>query len=351
MSPEITIFIAKAATDKRVWIAVIATVCALLFCLASCSAFSISSLVAFSTYPSEPDDLLAVEAAYSELETQHIESLKNSEQTKPGYDEYQYITDAAGHDAHVLASYLSVVVGKYNIQSVSNILPSLVARQYTASYTEQEEIRERVVGYEPDSEDPSKLIPVIEEYTARILVTTLTNNCLNFIRGDIPEDAQEQYDIYFYFKGNYPDLFGDSLTIPDYSTGEFIWPLPGYTTISSPFGSKRFINGKWDVHRGIDIPAPEGTPIYAAATGIVSTKAHWSYGTCVKISHTESMVTIYGHMVARAPGITDGVVVTKGQLIGYVGSTGNSTGYHLHFEVDINGINTDPALFIENFPT
>ena len=152
-------------------------------------------------------------------------------------------------------------------------------------------------------------------------------------------------------KGNYPDLFGDSLTIPDYSTGEFIWPLPGYTTISSPFGSKRFINGKWDVHRGIDIPAPEGTPIYAAATGIVSTKAHWSYGTCVKISHTESMVTIYGHMVARAPGITDGVVVTKGQLIGYVGSTGNSTGYHLHFEVDINGINTDPALFIENFPT
>ena len=96
MSPEITIFIAKAATDKRVWIAVIATVCALLFCLASCSAFSISSLVAFSTYPSEPDDLLAVEAAYSELETQHIESLKNSEQTKPGYDEYRYITDAVG---------------------------------------------------------------------------------------------------------------------------------------------------------------------------------------------------------------------------------------------------------------
>ena len=144
-------------------------------------------------YPSEPDDLLAVEAAYSELETQHIESLKNSEQTKPGYDEYRYITDAVGHDAHVLASYLSVVVGKYNIQSVSNILPSLVARQYTASYTEQEEIRERVVGYKPDSEDPSKLIPVIEEYTARILVTTITNNWLNFIRDDIPEDAQEQY--------------------------------------------------------------------------------------------------------------------------------------------------------------
>lgn len=126
MSPEITIFIAKAATDKRVWIAVIATVCALLFCLASCSAFSISSLVAFSTYPSEPDDLLAVEAAYSELETQHIESLKNSEQTKPGYDEYQYITDAAGHDAHVLASYLSVVVGKYNIGMQKTKLATLM---------------------------------------------------------------------------------------------------------------------------------------------------------------------------------------------------------------------------------
>ena len=123
----------------------------------------------------------------------------------------------------------------------------------------------------------------------------------------------------------------------EYNQGGFAWPIPGYTNLSSDFGVGRWIYGKWDVHRGMDVPAPAGTRIYAAADGVVSTTAHWSYGTCVKISHSPSLVTIYGHMSARAAGITDGVFVTQGQLIGYVGSTGNSTGNHLHFEVNVNG--------------
>ena len=83
-------------------------------------------------------------------------------------------------------------------------------------------------------------------------------------------------------------------------TGEFAWPIPGYTTLSSDFGTVRYIYGVKDVHRGMDVPAPAGTPIYAAADGVVSTNAHWSYGICVKISHSPSLVTIYGHMSARA---------------------------------------------------
>lgn len=129
---------------------------------------------------------------------------------------------------------------------------------------------------------------------------------------------------------------GNSYVLGD-GTGQFAWPIPGYTTLSSDFGTVRYIYGVKDVHRGMDVPAPAGTPIYAAADGVVSTTAHWSYGICVKISHSPSLVTIYGHMSARAAGITDGVFVTKGQLIGYVGSTGNSTGNHLHFEVNVNG--------------
>ena len=129
---------------------------------------------------------------------------------------------------------------------------------------------------------------------------------------------------------------GNSYVLGD-GKGQFQWPIPGYTTLSSDFGTVRWIYGVKDVHRGMDVPAPAGTPIYAAADGVVSTTAHWSYGTCVKISHSPSLVTIYGHMSARAEGITDGVFVTQGQLIGYVGSTGNSTGNHLHFEVNVNG--------------
>lgn len=124
----------------------------------------------------------------------------------------------------------------------------------------------------------------------------------------------------------------------------YLWPLPNHHQISSPYGPRE-LNGEKDFHYGIDIPAPKGTPIYAAAPGIVSTKAHWSYGTCVKISVDERTVNIYGHMSARAEGIVDGAVVQAGDLIGYVGNTGNSSGNHLHFEVRVNGNHTNPMPF------
>ena len=117
--------------------------------------------------------------------------------------------------------------------------------------------------------------------------------------------------------------------------GVFDWPIPGYYTLSSDFGTVRTIYGVTDVHRGMDVPAPAGTPIYAAADGVVSTSNHWSYGVSVKLSHGNGVATIYGHMSARA--VNNGETVAKGQLIGYVGSTGNSTGNHLHFEVNVNG--------------
>ena len=121
----------------------------------------------------------------------------------------------------------------------------------------------------------------------------------------------------------------------EYNQGGFAWPIPGYTNLSSDFGVGRWIYGKWDVHRGMDVPAPAGTPIYAAADGVVSTNNHWTYGISVKISHGSGLATIYGHMSARA--VNDGDYVTQGQLIGYVGSTGNSTGNHLHFETTLHG--------------
>ena len=121
----------------------------------------------------------------------------------------------------------------------------------------------------------------------------------------------------------------------------YMWPVPGHTRISSPFGSRE-MDGEQESHSGIDIPAPAGTPIYAAAPGVVSTNAHWSYGICVKVSVDGQTTNVYGHMLARAEGITDGVQVEAGQLIGYVGSTGNSTGNHLHFQVNVNGHAVDP---------
>ena len=126
---------------------------------------------------------------------------------------------------------------------------------------------------------------------------------------------------------------------PEYTGGAFYWPLPGYST-GSPMGW-RTLNGVQEFHRGMDIPAPLGTKIYAAADGVVSTKAHYTYGTCVKLSHGGGLVTIYAHMSAWAEGIADGVPVKQGQLIGYVGRTGRAYGYHLHFEANLNGAPVD----------
>ena len=92
------------------------------------------------------------------------------------------------------------------------------------------------------------------------------------------------------------------------------------------------------MHRGTDFAAPTGTPIMASGSGTV-TRARWcgGGGNCVKIKHNSTYQTVYAHMSKFARGIKPGVRVKQGQTIGYVGSTGKSTGPHLHYEVIVNG--------------
>ncbi len=114
--------------------------------------------------------------------------------------------------------------------------------------------------------------------------------------------------------------------------------------ISSPFG-RRFhpILRKYRVHWGVDYAAPKGTLIYAAGDGVVQmAKYNGGYGNFVKIRHNSEYSTAYGHMWKFAKGIRPGVRVKQGQVIGYVGSTGRSTGPHLHYEVLQNGKRVNP---------
>ena len=106
-------------------------------------------------------------------------------------------------------------------------------------------------------------------------------------------------------------------------SGSFVWPVPGYKYVSRWMG-----NG----HRGADICAAYGTPILASDSGtIIAAGWHYSYGNYVEIDHGNGYKTLYGHMSSIA--VSQGQAVTQGQVIGYVGSTGNSTGNHLHLEV------------------
>tara|TARA_B100001989_G_scaffold252031_1_gene232860 strand:- start:6155 stop:7504 length:1350 start_codon:yes stop_codon:yes gene_type:complete len=147
----------------------------------------------------------------------------------------------------------------------------------------------------------------------------------------------EEINLYnFKYKNNeeeFYDIKGKSITKSLMKT-----PING-ARLSSSFGMRKHpILGYNKMHRGTDFAAPSGTPIMASGSGTV-TRARWcgGGGNCVKIKHNSTYETIYAHMKAFAKGIKEGRKVKQGQIIGYVGSTGLSTGPHLHYEVIVNG--------------
>ena len=102
------------------------------------------------------------------------------------------------------------------------------------------------------------------------------------------------------------------------------------------------------MHEGIDLAAPTGTPIYAASDGIVvGATLNGGYGNWIRIDHPRKLATVYGHLSEFAPGTKEGVQVSQGDLIGFVGNTGRSTGSHLHFEILSNGKAVDPLSYPE----
>lgn len=116
--------------------------------------------------------------------------------------------------------------------------------------------------------------------------------------------------------------------------------------LTSGYGMRKHpVLGRRKAHKGIDLAAPTGTPVYATADGIVS-KAKWfsSYGLYISIDHSADMETRYAHLSKLA--VEAGERVEKGDLIGYVGSTGRSTGPHLHYEVRIDGVAVDPMPYM-----
>ena len=129
------------------------------------------------------------------------------------------------------------------------------------------------------------------------------------------------------------------------STGTYIWPLPGYRPGSAYGWRIHPIWGDRRFHAGEDIGAPSGTSILAADSGIATVIPDNGngYGNYIIINHGGGRTTLYAHMSGFA--VSNGATVTQGQVIGYVGSTGNSTGPHLHFEVRINGATTDPKSY------
>ena len=228
------------------------------------------------------------------------------------------------------------------------------------TYRTRQETVEREETYTDD--DGKEQIRIVTE-TQTILVIQIKHKSQEEIAAIYGFDAKqneiladlmspEYLPMWVSLVGSYRDANGLILN-PDATwigTGIFSWPLQQGYSVTSLFGW-RVLDGKSNYHNGLDIGAPEGTPILAAAggtitvaNGIDSWGGGWGY--YVRIHHDGTIYeTLYAHCSAIA--VYDGQPVDPGQVIGYVGNTGNSRGNHLHFEIYQNGTRVDPLLFFQ----
>ena len=252
--------------------------------------------------------------------------------------EYDY------EDGHTWASYWPEVLALFavqnNLNNDSDVVvidegkKRLIQDTFWTMHEISAEVEEVTVTPEPTEDEPDP--EPVTEYILHITVSSKSVDAL----ADLYHFTQDLRDILHQLlseemRPSLLALYG-GIAVAD---GELCWPLPGHTYISCHFGEVDAFGNAG--HRGTDIPAPEGTPILAAHSGTVLVSG-WndSYGNQVLLDNGAGLSTRYAHMTQTA--VTAGEAVTAGQVIGYVGSTGDSTGFHLHFEVMQNGVRVNP---------
>ena len=247
-------------------------------------------------------------------------------------------------DGHTWASYwpevLAIFAVHTNLNSDSDVVVINAAQMqriqdtFWAMHEITYEVEEVDTTPEPTEDDPDP-----EQQTDYILHITVSSKTVDEL-AELYNFTQDQKDILHQLLSEEmrPSLLAlcGGIAVAD---GELCWPLPGHTYISCHFGEVDAFGNAG--HRGTDIPAPEGTPILAAHSGTVIISG-WnnSYGNQVLLDNGVGLSTRYAHMTAAA--VSAGETVTAGQVIGYVGNTGDSTGFHLHFEVMQNGVRVNP---------
>lgn len=256
-------------------------------------------------------------------------------------------------------TYLSIIFGSKSLSQLMSNLDMIgeimdadkrIYDQYTAAREDAEEIKaeyettlsalaDKQAEYEAEKADLEAKIAEANDLIAQLEEEINTNYDL-YLEVLAQEEALES-DIQSMIAELERQEAANSIT----STGTYIWPLPGYSPGSAYGWRMHPIYHEMRFHAGEDIGAPSGTPILAADSGMATVIADNGngYGNYIMINHGGGRVTLYAHMSAFA--ISNGATVSQGQVIGYVGSTGNSTGPHLHFEVRVNGATTDPKSY------
>lgn len=292
----------------------------------SCSAMlsGVQSAVISTCYVAEDAEINQSELRYTELETDLQIEIDRTEEDYPGYDEYRFQIGEIGHNPYELMGYLSAAYDDFTYAQVEAEINRLFGEQYRLT---REEITEIRTYTDEEGEE--------QEYEWHVLKTTLSVQPLSDITtGSLaPGDASDRYGVYMQTCGN-RQCYGSP----------FDFPWISYVT--SPYGYRVHpITGEKDLHRGVDIGIAEGTPMKAVQDGtVVSAGNAGGYGLCVVIEGEDGYQSRYAHCSSLS--VSAGQEVKRGDVIAAVGSTGNSTGPHLHLEVTHNGEYLDPYYYV-----
>lgn len=306
--------------------------------LSSCAmAFSQGTgTYAAGTSGSTDYDMTDSDSYFTKMEMELQERMDNIEEEYPDYDEYVMNVADIGHDATKLMAYLTAKYESYTLADVQSELDELFDLLYIITIEEETQIRTRTV--EKEAEDGTKY-EVEEEYEWKILYVTVEKKDFDsIVTPRLPDDnAKEMYDIYKDTGGAH-QAFYNPFTV-DWSQH-----------VSSEFGWRIHpITGKEKFHNGIDIAMPTGTEVHASSSGtVIQSYYSESAGNYVVVQDETGYTAHYMHLNSRAVAVGD--VIKHGEIIGTVGSTGNSTGPHLHFGVkDASGEWINPRFVLSDF--
>lgn len=288
-------------------------------CTAMLSGFQSSYISA--SYMANEQDICNSDLYYTEMETDLQIDIDKTEENYPGYDEYRYNIGEISHNPYELMGYLSTMFNAFTFEQVQAELARLFGEQYTLT-------REVIVETRYDGNS--------NPYDWYVLQTTLTVRPLSgIIAGSLSAGEQaDRYNVYQQTLGN-RQAYGNP----------FDFPWLGY--VSSSYGYRVHpISGEKNLHRGVDIAVAQGTPIRAIHDGrVVSAGDAGSYGLCVVIEDEKGYQSRYAHCSSLS--VSAGQEVKRGDVIAAVGSTGNSTGPHLHLEIMLNGEYLNPYYFVD----
>lgn len=271
---------------------------------------------------------------YEKSESSYYQMLFNAESFSDFLNHATYIEQITSYDRQMLVAYQqtkeTIALLKANLEDEEEILQAAMdeAKQNEGQMESLiSDKQKEIEKYEGDIKDKEA---AIKEYEAQIAERDATIKALEKAVAAAIAAASS-------VSGN---------KVIKYKGGVFAWPVPNYTRISSDYGNRMHpILGVQKFHSGIDLAAPSGSAILAAADGeVVAAAYNASMGNYVMINHGDSIFTIYMHCSALY--VSQGTSVTKGQSIAAVGSTGRSTGPHLHFSVRVGGNYVSPWSYL-----